>query len=212
MLTKNQVLIFFLIPISAAYSHSFVLKYFNNKYLVYFILAIFIFSTAKFHARFNEDRKFIELVNADFALAEDAGKLDDRLKGLKWITPHYLNNPLEEINFLISAKNILENKTGEKIIITDYQFFSTFLNNKLASPNKWYDDLSIPDKENKYYNYHKQFFMDKIKKNKIKHLFFIGKNKSKMYFFQEFFIENKCIESKELNKLVLEFDISKCKF
>ena len=45
LLTKNQILIFFIIPISAAYSHAYTLKYFNNKYLIYFILAIFIFST-----------------------------------------------------------------------------------------------------------------------------------------------------------------------
>jgi len=42
LLTKNQVLIFFIIPISAAYSHAYVIKYFNKKYLIYFILAIFI--------------------------------------------------------------------------------------------------------------------------------------------------------------------------
>ena len=77
-------------------------------------------------------------------------KLDKRLKGLKWITPHYPNKPLKEINLLLDTKNILSEKKGEKIIITDYQFFSSMLNNKFASPNKWYDDLSIPDKNNKY--------------------------------------------------------------
>ena len=85
LLTKNQVLIFFIIPIAAAYSHAYVLKYFNKKYLIYFILVIFIFTTIKYHIRFNENRKFIELVNADFNLAEDAIKIDSRLKGLRVI-------------------------------------------------------------------------------------------------------------------------------
>ena len=212
LLTQNQVLIFFLIPISAAYSHAYTIKYFNKKYLIYFILVIFIFTTIKYHVRFNQNRKFIELVSADFHLAEDAAKLDKRLKGLKWITPHYPNKPLNEINLLIDAKNILSEKKGEKIIITDYQFFSSMLNNKFASPNKWYDDRSIPDKKNKYYNMHKNFFLNKIKKNEIKYLFFIGKNKSEMYFFKEFFHENECIVSNQFNELLLEFDISKCKF
>ena len=75
----------------------------------------------------------------------------------------------------------------EKIIITDYQFFSSSLNNEFASPNKWYDNLSIPDKKNKYYYVHKNFFLDKIKKNKIKHIYFIGKDKSEMSFFKDFF-------------------------
>ena len=212
LLTKNQVLIFFLIPISAAYSHAYTIKYFHKKYLIYFILVVFIFSTAKYHIRFNEQRKFIELINADLTLAKDPIKLDERLKGLKWITPHYLDTPLNEINFLIDAKNILSKVEAEKIIITDYQFFNSLLNNKFASPNKWYDDLSIPRKKNKYYNVHKNFFLSKIKKNKIKHLFFIGKNKSKMYFFKELINENKCIVSNQLNELLFEFDISKCKF
>ena len=73
LLTKNQVLIFFLIPISIAFSHSYVNKYFNKKYLIYFILVIFIFSTVKYHIRFNHNKKFMELANADFNLAVDAG-------------------------------------------------------------------------------------------------------------------------------------------
>ena len=212
LLIKNQILIFFIIPISAAYSHAYTKKYFNKKYLVYFILIIFIFTTAKYHIRFNQNRKFIELASVDLNLAESAFKLDKRLKGLNWITPHYPNMPSKEISHLLDTKNILSRKKEAKIIITDYQFFSSMLNNKIASPNKWYDNLSIPDKQNKYYDAHKKFFINRVNKNEIKYLFFIGKNKSKMYFFQEFFIENKCIESKELNELVLEFDISKCKF
>ena len=48
------------------------------------------------------------------------------------------------------------------MIITDYQFFSSLIKNKFASPNKWYDNRSIPDKKNKYYNMHKNFFLGKI--------------------------------------------------
>jgi len=212
LLTKNQILIFFLIPISAAYSHAYTLKYFNNKYLIYFILAIFIFSTAKYHIRFNHHKKFIELVNADFNLAEDATQLDKRLKWVKWITPHYIDKPLDEINLLIETKNILFEVRERKIFITDYQFFSSLLNNKFASPNKWYDNQSIPDKKNKYYYVYKEFFLNKVKNNKIKHLFFIGKHKRELHFFEEFINENECVASNQHNELLIEFDISKCKF
>jgi len=212
LLTKNQVLIFFLIPISAAYSHAYAKKYFNNKYLIYFILVIFVFTTVKYHIRFNQNRKFIELVNVNLSLAEDAIRLDKRLQGLKWITPHYPDKPENEIDLLLYAKSILSEEREEKIIITDYQFFSSLLNNKIASPNKWYDGLSIPDRKNKYYYVHKNFFLSKIKKNKIKHLFFIGKQKHKMNFFEEFINENECTVSNQFNELLIEFDISKCKF
>ncbi len=213
LLTKNQVLIFFLIPISAALSHSYIQKYFNKASLIYFILIIFIFSTAKYHLRFNQDRKFMELVNANFELAEDSSILDKRLSGLKWITPAYLNEPLKEINLLIDAKKIISEKTEEKIIITDYLFFPSLFKNTYIA-NKWYDALSVPEKDNKYYDVHKDFFLQKIIKNKIKYLFFVGKDKgaSDMYFFKEFANVNKCVISSELNELLLEFDIRKCKF
>ena len=100
----------------------------------------------------------------------------------------------------------------EKIVITDYQFFSSLINNRFPSPNKWYDELSIPHKKNKYYDVHKEFFLSKVKKNKIKHLFFIGKDKIEMDFFKDFFNENECVFSSQLNELLVKFDISKCKF
>ena len=151
-------------------------------------------------------------MNANFSLSEDASKIDKSLFGLKWITPHYLHSPSDEIDLLIDTKNILLKAEEEKIIITDYQFFSSLINNKFASPNKWYDDLSIPEKNSKYYDIHKNFFLGKIAKNKIKYLYLIGKNKNEMYFFKEFIDENKCIIPNQLNELLLEFDISQCEF
>ena len=212
LLTKNQILIYFLIPVSAAYSHSYVIKYFNKKYLVYFIIATFIFATAKYHIRFNENRKFIELANADLTLSEDITSLDQRLNGLKWITPYYPKQPLKEIKLLLETKNILLSRDEEKIIITDYQFFNSLLNNRFASPNKWYDELSIPNKKNIYYDSYKRFFLEKIKMNKIKSIFFIEKSKSEMHFFQEFKKENDCVISNEINKLLLEYNIKDCRF
>ena len=60
--------------------------------------------------------------------------------------------------------------------------------------------------------YIKTSFLEKITKNKIKYLYFVGKNKSEMFFFKEFINENKCINLNKLNELLLEFDIRKCKF
>ena len=210
LLTKNQIFIFFLIPISAAYSHAYIIKYFNKKYLIYFILLIFIFSTIKYHVRFNHDKKFMELANVDLNLAEDASKVDIKLKGLKWITPHYPKKPLYEINLLVDTKKFLSKINEEKIIITDYQFFSSLLSNKFASPNKWYDDLSIPRKESNYYKIHRDFFLKKIKINKIKYMYFIGNEKHTMNFFDEFILRNKCIVSKNINELLTEFNLNQC--
>ena len=211
LLTKNQVLIYSLIPISAALSHAYTLKYLNKKYLIYFILIIFIFSTAKYHIRFNNNKKFIELANANFSLAQDATILDKRLYGLKWITPSYIEEPQKEINLLVNTKDILLKNKSRKIIITDYQFFPSLLGNKFTSPNKWYDELSIPNKENRYYINYKNFFLKKINNNKIEYIYFIGKNKHKRDFFVEFKINNECLVSKKINELLIEFNIKNCK-
>ena len=152
----------------------------------------------------------MELESVNFSLAKDASKLDARLKGLKWITPHYPNDPQYEINLLINVKNFLSSIKEEKIIITDYQFFSSLLDNEFPSPNKWYDDLSIPNKQSKYHSLHKDFFLSKIKNNKIKYIYFIGKNKHTMIFFNQLAFENDCIVSKNINELLTEFNINKC--
>jgi hypothetical protein len=211
LLTKNQVLIFFLIPIAAAFSHAYTIKYFNKKYLIIFIMTIFIFSSFKYHIRFNEGKKFMELVDVDISLSVDAKQLDKRLAGLRWITPEYNQDPQNEIQLLKDVKKILYQKKDRKILITDYQFFSSLLRNKFASPNKWYDNLSIPDKKNKYYNDHRVFFLEKIRNNKIQYLYFIGKNKHDMPFFKELSNKNDCIVSSRLNKLLVEFNINNCK-
>ena len=212
LLTKNQVLIFFLIPISIAFSHSYANKYFDKKYLIYFILVIFIFSTVKYHIRFNHNKKFMELTNADFNLAVDAGQLDNIFAGLNWITPHYIDEPLNEINLLIDTKNILSKVKEKKIIITDYQFFGALLKNKIVSPNRFYDGQGIPGKKNKYYKAHYDFFLDKIKINKVKYLYFIGGNKHKHLFFVDFIEKNKCMALNQINELLIELNIGDCKF
>ena len=211
LLTKNQVLIFFLIPICAALSNFYAIKYFNKNYIIYFILIIFIFSTFKYHIRFNQNKKFMELVNADFSLSVNAGKIDKKLSKLKWISPNYINDPLKEVNLLIDTKNILsQNNMKRKIIITNYQFFSGILGNQYTSPNKWYDHLSVPSKKNKYYSEYKNFFLTKIKNNNIGYIYTIGKNKEN--FFMDLINDNECVVFKKLNELLVEFKIDECEF
>ena len=111
---------------------------------------------------------------------------------------------------LIETKNILNGVKDRKIIVTDYQFFSSLLDNQFVSPNKWYDGLSVPNKNNKYYYEFKDFFITKLKLNDIKYIYFIGQNKHTMYFFNELIQKNECILSQRINELLVEFDINKC--
>ena len=211
LLTKNQILIFSLIPISLAFSHTYTQKFFNKKYFTYFILFIFVISISKYHLRFNHNKKFMELNNANFEKTISPVNLDERLSGLKWITPDYISEPSKEMDLLVEVKKNLINVKENKIIVTDYQFFSSLLFNEIASPNKWYDELSTPNKNNKYYTNYKNFFLEKLKINKVKYIYFIGKNMHNTDFFDDFSYLNSCIISKNINELLIEFNISKCK-
>ena len=83
-----------------------------------------IYSTQKYHLRFNENRKFHELVNIDLEKNIKAEKLDYRLKNLKWITPHE-KNPNEEIKNIKNAIEYINSNTSELMVITNYSYFSS---------------------------------------------------------------------------------------
>tara|TARA_B110000438_G_scaffold200183_1_gene191739 strand:+ start:212 stop:676 length:465 start_codon:yes stop_codon:yes gene_type:complete len=154
----------------------------------------------------------MELENVSFDKSVDARQLDASFRGLKWITPMYKENPSQEVELLLETKNILSKNNENKIIISDYMFFSAILKNKFASPNKFYDKVSVPTKDNDYYIEYKNFFLERIKENNIKKIYFVGKHIYEMSFFEEFIKENKCLEINELNELLAEFDINNCKF
>ena len=210
LLARNQIFIYFLIPIVTAFSQIYFFNYFKSKYLIYIIIGVCLFSVTKYHIRFNEQKKFMELANVNLELAVNGNKIHKIFNGLKWITPHYPNNPEEEVKNLLEIKDYLDSDPKNKIIISDYQFFSAISNAKFSSPNKWYDDLSTPNKDNKYFKNYYNFFFKKIKQNQIELIYTIGIDKS-LYF--EDFIDNKnCADLNRINDLLITYNISNCKF
>ena len=95
-----------------------------------FLVLICIFAVTKYHLRFNEGRKFHELNNVNFELALNAKKIDDKFKGLKWITPTFNKNPDEEIILINEIKNYLIADNRNKMVMTNYSFFSSILKKK----------------------------------------------------------------------------------
>ena len=171
MLTKNQTFIFFLIPILTAFSHIKLNKS-NLKYkdfLYFIIIFLCLFATLKYHLRFNENRKFHDLENINFQLSSDANKIDKKLSGLNWITYEFKNDPDEEIKMINQIQSYLRNDSRNKMLITNYSFFATILNEKTFSPSRVYagDGTTNPIKGNKYVPKYKKLMIDLIKKNNI---------------------------------------------
>ena len=98
LLTKNQILIFFTIPLITAFSQIYYIRYFDKKYFIYFIILVCLFAVTKYHFRYNEQKKFLELENVNFDLAVEAGVIHKMFNGLQWITASYSNDPEKEIN------------------------------------------------------------------------------------------------------------------
>ena len=207
LLTKNQILIFFLIPFYLGISHYYAEKFFNKKIFKICLIIFLIGTTIKYHFIYNENKKFMELSNADFSIAINGEVLDKKLKGVKWITPRFTDNPNEELKILKEIKEIIINDKSKKIIISNYQIFNSITNNVSFAPNKWFDPRSVPSKNNKYFGNYKKFFIESIKKQNIKNIYTIGKNKVKYFSFIN--IDN-CMDYKQLNKLLFLAKVDNC--
>jgi len=208
LLTKNQILIFFIIPFYLGLAHYYLNNYFKKKSLIYLLFLILFISTLKFHQRFNVEKKFMELSKIDLKLAIDANYLDESLKGLSWITPLYPQSPKKELDLLKNAvKNIIEEKE-KKIIISDYQILPFLTDTKNFAPNKWFDQQSVPSKKNMYYNDYREFFINKLREQKINFVFIVGAKKIK--YINEIFINKDCFEKKILNQITQKINIKNC--
>ena len=209
--TKNQIFIFFLIPIMAGFSQIF-LKDINLKHKTKIYIAIVLicfFSTTKYHFRFNENRKFHELNNVDFNSSIDAKVIDIKLSGLNWISP-FNENPNVEINLAKNAKKILKSDKRNKMLITDFQFFSAILDEKLNSPSRTYDTISYPGKKNKYFEEYKTFLLKQIKKKNIQVIYMINFDNADENLILYDFIDKNCLEREIISQQLKKFKLKKC--
>ena len=86
VLTMNFIFIFFSIPLLVIFLHKVFRKKnkLNNSIRILLILFT-VLTTIKYHYRFNEDRKMLNLEKVKLEAAVDSLKIDEKLKGLKWI-------------------------------------------------------------------------------------------------------------------------------
>lgn len=205
--TMNENYIFFIIPIVTAFIHIFNEKNNLNKknLILYFIIGLCIFSVTKYHLRYNENRKFHRLEKTDFSKAVDASAIHKQLKGLKWITNHYQNEPGTEIENINESLKILKKEKGRFSIITDYLFIPAILNVDDISPNQWYHPtVSFPLKDQKYYEDYKTFFIKKLKKNKITKILIVGNGLENLLLST---FDKNCFKKSQLGKITFRLEL-----
>ncbi len=211
LITINQTFIFFLIPILFAFSDIYI-KFLNIKYyklISYFLILLCFFATTKYHIRFNEGRKFQEFRNANFDLSVDAKVIDKKFAGLKWITPEFQENPNTEVVLLNEVKAHLISDNRNKMLMTNYSFFSTILNQKIVSPNRWFNscDCTYPLKSNKYSYKYKNFLINLIKKNNIEVIYLIKPlEDSEIYQY----LDQNCFKKNIINEHLSSYELNNC--
>ena len=111
----------------------------------------------------------MDLRKARMENAVDAKILDNKLRGLKWISCLRPNDPKKEISQLLEVIDIIKNDKRNKSIITDYQFISVILSSYDFSPSQvWFINHVVhQDKKSKYFKKYKQLFVNQLKENKI---------------------------------------------
>ena len=215
ILTKNQKFIFFLIPLFLAFIHielqNVKIKY--NKYLIYFLLIICLLLTLKYHVRFNYEKKFHELNNVNFNNSIDGEILNKKFKGLNWITPGKKNQKevVVEIKIIKEILDILKNDKQNKMLFTNYSFFSVLLEEKMNSPTRWFpgDDSAFPTKGSNFYNNYKNFLLNQIRIKEITNIYVISDVHEENLLD---YLSLKCFNKKKINNNLLKFEINRnCK-
>ena len=211
LLTRNQIFIFFLIPILFAFSDiaSSTLKNNKKKLISLALISVCLFATAKYHIRFNENRKFHELNYVNFDQSLPAKEIDKKFLGLKWITPEYKNESKKEIIFINEIKSQLSKDDRTKMLWTNYSFFSVVLNEKLFSPTRWhiFDGTDYPQKNSEHFNSYKNLLIKLIKNNNISVIYTIHPIKSSLIYT---YLDKDCFTEIKISKMLSSHELKDC--
>ena len=209
LMTINAIFIYCLIPIFFAFSQIYCENFYQKKYLKIFFVSALLISSTYYFIKYVHSRTFMDLQSVDISKAVDAKKIDKRLSGVKWITMFYPEQPNEEIKNINFAIEILKNDIERKMLITDYQFISVFLNEYDYSVTRfWYDFHGYPSSDNKFFNYWKDFVISRIRENDVINIYVL-----KPLHGDEKPLENifgHCLEKKILSTTFYKIDLSKC--
>mgnify|MGYP001326473303 CR=1 FL=1 len=213
-LTLNFIFIFFLIPFLCAIIHSNIKEFKIARWVNIFLISFCLLVTIKYHLRFNEERKMLNLENIELSKYIEAEKLSPKLKGLKWVTKEYSNNLNDEIYKLQIFKDTLEKENKRIMFLSNYQFFSAILKKSLNSPNRWFGTtVARPLKNNPYYKDYLFFNSNILKKKKIE-IIYIEKKLGNYHLdlFNEIMKDfpANCKQISNIQDLLIKYDISKC--
>ena len=95
------------------------------------------------------------------------------------------------------------------MVITNYSFFSSILNEKLFSPSRWHisDGTDYPSKNNKYFLNYKNLLINLIKKNNIAVIYTIYPQKSSIIYKH---LDRNCFTEIEISNMLNSYELKSC--
>tara|TARA_B100000902_G_C27182802_1_gene849813 strand:+ start:210 stop:680 length:471 start_codon:yes stop_codon:yes gene_type:complete len=150
----------------------------------------------------------LEKVNLELSI--DSKKIDRSLKGLKWITKNYSQDPAREIIFLNKIINLMKEDQNNVMLYSDYLFLSALTNKDLKTPTRWpsQEDVSNPTKDEKYHSIYIKFIKDLILKKNIEVIYSTIEARYDVF---NLIFDKKCRKSEVINELLTKHDIRNCK-
>ena len=211
LMSLNQKFVDFISPILFGFSHIYLINYkhFISKKFIFIKNCILVFSLIfVFDIFFNyvDNRRFMDLKKINLNNTINGAQIDKSLEGLKWQTYLYPNQPKKEIEMINKTILFLKDQKRNFILITHYSFLHNLIGKKSLNTARVHDDVSIPLKNEKNFINYKKNFMKLI----------IKKNVSKIYIMKPLnfksidgIISKNCLTMKQINKILLEFNITK---
>ena len=214
LITKNQIYIFFLIPIYSLLSFLILenskIKYKN--FLKILVVGICFFSTLKYFERFVIHKKFHELEKVNFENSIKGENLNKIFKNLNWITPENLslNNNKIEIKKIAQNVNLIKADKRKKMIFSNYSFYSILTNESSLSPSRWFpqDGTGFPVRNGEYKEIYEDYLSDLISSKEIEVIYFLDEINDSVLLN---YINSNCFELLKNNNIQIYKVLKSCK-
>tara|TARA_B110000881_G_C18250574_1_gene353092 strand:- start:73 stop:513 length:441 start_codon:yes stop_codon:yes gene_type:complete len=136
--------------------------------------------------------------------------LSNKFKGLKWITPEKSSKEelTDEVNFLKKNIEVLKNDNSQKMLFTNYSFFSVLLKETVNSPTRWFpgNDSAFPGKDSNLYSVYKNFLLKQIHDKNISNIYVINDVSEKNLIN---YLPIECVDKIKVNERMLKYKINK---
>ena len=138
--------------------------------------------------------------------------MSEKFTGLKWITPNSKNNNeiSLELELLKDVEKILRSDESNKIVLTNYSFYSVLIDENISGYSRWYpgDNSAFPIKGNRYFDNFRDLIIKTFKSKEIKTIYIMPDIKENNLLD---YIDFRCFERNELELKIIRYEINqKC--